>query len=179
MERVKQFHQALMDAFTSDELDMLLRHGFDKRLDKFTSDKKPKDSMFLDVIDASVAGGWMLELAEQAFMERSGNEKIRAFYENHVDRRFHDDHPPRRRTVEQKPRRRTVEQKPRRRTVEQKPYYLPESNDISERVRMLEILWRGVDGYNGALSKIRHLERLFWMLVALRILEMAYVVVWR
>ena len=170
MERVKQFHQALMDAFTSDELDMLLRHGFDKRLDKFTSDKKPKDSMFLDVIDASVAGGWMLELAEQAFMERSGNEKIRAFYENHVDRRFHDDHPPRRRTVKQKP---------RRRTVEQKPYYLPESNDISERVRMLEILWRGVDGYNGALSKIRHLERLFWMLVALRVLEMAYVVVWR
>lgn len=161
MERVKQFHQALLDAFTSDELDMLLRHGFDKRLDKFTSDKKPKDSMFLDVIDASVAGGWMLELAEQAFLERSGNEKIRAFYENHVDRRFHDDHPP------------------RRRTVEQKPYYLPESNDISERVRMLEILWRGVDGYNGALSKIRHLERLFWMLVALRILEMAYVVVWR
>lgn len=163
MQRVKHLHQALMDAFTPDDLDRLLRFNFEnKRLFNFTNENKSKDDMFLDVIDASIAGGWMLALAEAAFRERSGNEKLRAFFENHVERNFRSDHAP------------------RRQSVEKQPYYMPESGDINERVRMLEILWRGVDGYNGALSKIRHLERLFWALVALRLIEMAYVVVmWR
>ena len=101
--------------------------------------------MFLDVINAAVGGGWLLELANRAFLERSGNEKIRSFYADHVQSVFRDGHPQSHRHV----------------SPNRDPYYMPplaSDNDLPGRLMALELVVRGADGFNGALSKIRHLE---------------------
>jgi len=146
-----------MDAFTVDELDGLLRFGLDKKLDDISSTSAAKPKVFLNVVDHAIANGWLLQLAQAAFMERSANEKIRAFYADHVEPSFRND-----------------QAAPR--SGRFTPPYFDTSNsnmDIGDRIRELEILFRGIDGYNGVLSRMADMERRITLLIILQAAQIA------
>lgn len=153
--RIRQFYVALMDAFTVDELDHLLRFGLDKKLDDISSTDAAKPKVFLNVVDSAIANGWLLQLAQAAFMERSANEKIRAFYADHVEPSFRNDQPRAGRFTP--------------------PYFdtSTSSMDIGDRIRELEILFRGIDGYNGVLSRMADMERRITILIILQAAQIA------
>jgi len=140
MEIVKQLHAALMDAFTIDDMDQLLRFEFDPpvEMESVVGSGGSKNAQFFDVIEWAARNSKLSDLAHAAYRIRSGNEKIRVFFETYGKINF----------------------APNQATTNN-PYVIDESptQTLRDRVREIELLLRGFDGNNGFQSQLKELRR--------------------
>ena len=72
-----QFVAALADAFTRDEMDLLLRMRFDIRLDTIAPPGRWEYRVY-QVIEAASAADWLQDLVEAAYRERPRHPSLAA-----------------------------------------------------------------------------------------------------
>jgi hypothetical protein len=87
--QASEFHDALLDAFTADDLERLCRHRLQVNLANIVSKGAPLETVAFQLIEWAKRQGRVTELVEQSCDQNPGNRKLLSFREKHLGNDSH------------------------------------------------------------------------------------------
>lgn len=135
MNRIQQFHAALMDAFTIDSMQRMLSFEMGQDLESIVSGGN-KQAQFFDLIKWSAEHDKLNDLAYAAYRTVPSNEKINEFFRKYGGIEFAPNQ-----------------------AIMSNPYVIDEPNQtIRDRLREVEIFLFGPKGSNGIRSQLNEVR---------------------
>ena len=135
MNRIQQFHAALMDAFTIDSMQRMLSFEMGQDLESIVSGGN-KQAQFFDLIKWSAENNKLNDLAYAAYRTVPNNEKINEFFRQYGEIEFAPNQ-----------------------SIMSNPYVIDDPNQtIRDRLREVEIFLFGPKGSNGIRSQLKEVR---------------------